>query len=190
MKTKNAILYIFIYLSINLLYGQEIIKRQTFSSNLDAFSGTWEYASENEVLKITLKKGSVDTNTSFGSCIIGDYFYSKNNIILDNYSISNIPSIYNDLTRNTIIIFASNAKLVSVNYVNPNELYLYFYDKQKRKRVYSGKIQLISPTQIRWLLEDDEGDYDEENWVEPGFSVPTNVVMTKTGNINSTPEEL
>ena len=46
-----------------------------------------------------------------------------------------------------------------------------------KKRTLSGKIKLIPPTQIQWILEDDEGDID--GWVEEGFSVPTNVIMTK-----------
>jgi len=45
--------------------------------------------------------------------------------------------------------------------------------------VYSGEILLISPTKIRWILKDDEGDYDEEDWVESGFSVPSDIILTK-----------
>ncbi len=190
MKTKNIILYFFIYLSINLSYGQGIVKRKTYSTNLESYVGVWENVTANYSFKIYLKIGTKDTEVSFGSCLIGDYFYSQNSVILDTYSVSNIPIIFNDLSRKSVIIYASNGKYESVSYANPNELNMIFYDKQRKKRVASGKIQLISPTQIRWLLEDDEGDYDEENWVEPGFSVPTNVVMTKIGNINSTPEEL
>lgn len=179
MKTKNAILIFILCLNANFMLGDGIVKRQSFATNLEAYSGTWEYVSSNEVFRITLINGTEDTDISFGSCLIGDYFYSKNNIIFDSYLLSNIPSIYNDITRKTIIIFASNGKFESVSNANPNELYMFFYDKQRKKRVAKGKIQLISPTQVRWLLEDDEGDYDEENWVEPGFSVPTNVIMTK-----------
>jgi hypothetical protein len=181
MKTKKIILSLFIFLNINLLYGQGIVKKQTFARNLEAYSGIWEYNSGNNVFRIILKNGSKDTNISYGPCLIGDYFYSKNNVIYDSCSISNIPTIYNDLTSETIIIFATNGKYVSANYANPNELNMFFFDKQRKKRVYSGKIQLISPTQIRWLLEDDEGECDIENWEEPGFSVPTNIIMTKIG---------
>lgn len=179
MKIKNAILISILCLNINLLSGQGVVKRQTYSINLEAYVGTWEFTSGSDIFRITLKKGSKDIDTSFGSCLIGDYSYSKNNVILDNYLISEIPTIYNEITYKSIIIFADNGKLISVNSANPNELYMYFYDKQRKKRVYSGRIQLISPTQIRWILEDDEGDYDADDWVEPGFSVPTNIIMTK-----------
>ena len=179
MKTKNAILIFILCLNVNFLVGQGIVKRQSFSTNLNVYIGTWEYTSGNEIFIITLKNGSVDTDISYGSCLIGDYFYSKNNVVLDSYSISEIPTNFNDLTSETVILFASNGKFESVSYANPNELYMFFYDKQRKKRVASGKIQLISSTQIRWILRDDEGDYDGDDWVEPGFSVPTDVVMTK-----------
>lgn len=68
-----------------------------------------------------------------------------------------------------MIIYASNGKVESVNYARPNELYMEFYDKQKKKKVYSGEILLISPTKIRWILKDDEGVYVNEDWVESGF---------------------
>ena len=181
MKTKNAIIISILYLNINLLFGQGIVKRQTYSTNLEAYVGVWENVTANYSFKIYLKIGTKDTKVSFGSCLIGDYFYSQNSMIFDTYSVSNIPIIFNDLSRKSVIIYASNGKYESVSYSNPNELNMIFYDKQRKKRVYNGKIQLVSPTQIRWLLEDDEGDCDIENWVEPGFSVPTNIIMTKIG---------
>ena len=92
------------------------------------------------------------------------------------------PEVYNDINNvynGKIIIYASNGKYGSISYANPNELNMFFYDKQRQKKVYSGKIELLSSNQIRWILEDDEGDYDEEDWVEPGFSVPTNILLTR-----------
>ena len=179
MKTKIAILIFMLCLNVSLIVGQGIVKRQIFPTNLETYLGTWEYTSGNEVFRVYLKIGTLDSKVSFGTCVIGDYFYSKNNVVLDSYTISNIPIIYKDFSGNEVIIFASNGKFESVNYANPNELNMFFYDKKRKKKVYRGMIQLISCTQIRWILRDDEGDYDGDNWVEPGFSVPTNVVMTK-----------
>jgi len=179
MKTRN-IIFITVLLITNFLSAQGIVKRQSFTINLEAYTGTWKYVSSNEGFRFTFINGTEDTDISYGSCLIGDYYYSKNNMVLDTYSINSIPTIYSDLTRKTIIIFATNGKFESVNFANPNELYMHFYDKQFKKKVYSGKIQLISPTQIRWILRDDEGVYtSDEKWVESGFSVPTDVIMTK-----------
>jgi hypothetical protein len=157
--------------------GQGIIQRQTFSINLEAYTGVWEYVAGQETFRINLKIGIKDTKVSYGTCLIGDYYYTKNNSFIDNNWNPNIPAIYNDLSRETITIYASNGKSGSVSRVNSNDLYMYFRDKQMKKRTASGKIKLISPTQIQWILEDDEGDIDD--WVEEGFSVPTNVIMTK-----------
>ncbi len=180
MKTKNLLLFIILCINNIIITGQGVVKREVFPTNLEVYQGAWEYISENEIFRIFLKIGKEDSMVSFGPCIIGDYFYSKNNVVIDNYVISEIPTIDNNLTHNSVIINASNGKYESVKYANPNELYMFFYDKQRKKRVASGKIQLISSTQIRWILKDDEGVYtSDEKWVESGFSVPTDVIMTK-----------
>lgn len=179
MKTLNLILFVILCVSTNSATGQGVVKREVFPTNLEFYKGAWEYTSENETFRIYLRIGKEDSMVSFGPCLIGDYYYSKNNVVLADYTISKIPAIDNDSTHSLVIIYASNGKFLSVNYANPNELYMYFYDKQLKKRVASGKIQLISSTQIRWILKDDEGDYDSSDWVERGFSVPTNVILTK-----------
>ncbi len=176
---RTILLFIIVIICLNLtsIVGQGIIQRQTFSINLEAYTGVWEYVAGQETFRINLKIGIKDTKVSYGTCLIGDYYYTKNNSFIDNNLNPNIPAIYNDLSRDTIFIYASNGKYESVSYANPNELSMFFRDKQMKKRTASGKIKLISPTQIQWILEDDEGDIDD--WVEEGFSVPTNVIMTK-----------
>lgn len=159
------------------LWGHGTIKRQAYTANLDVYSGTWEYVSNNEVFRITLKIGTKDTKDFYGSCLIGDYYYSKNEVVLDNYSDSKNPATYDESSRKTIIIYASNGKIRS-DYVNPNKLYVFFNDKRLKKWAGSGVIQLISPTQIRWILKDDEGIYGNEEVIS-GFSVPSDVIMTK-----------
>jgi hypothetical protein len=84
----------------------------------------WEYVSNNEVFRITLKIGTKDTKDFYGSCLIGDYYYSKNEVVLDNYSDSKNPATYDESSRKTIIIYASNGKIRS-DYVNPNKLYVF-----------------------------------------------------------------
>ena len=178
MKTKIVLISIIICLNLTSVMGQEIIiKKQLYTANLEAYTGTWEYVAGQETFRIILNIGNEDTKWYYGACLIGDYYYTKNNSFIDNNWNPNIPAIYNDLSRDTIFIYASNGKYESVSYANPNELSMFFRDKQMKKRTLSGKIKLISPTQIQWILEDDEGDID--GWVEEGFSVPTNVIMTK-----------
>jgi hypothetical protein len=181
MKTKSIILLFLVCYNLNYSFSQRATKRQSFTTNLEAYQGTWVYKSGTEIFRVCFKIGSIDSDESriFGACLLGDYYYSKNNVVLDSYSASAIPLVYNDQSREQVIIYASNGKVESVNYARPNELYMEFYDKQKKKKVYSGEILLISPTKIRWILKDDEGDYDEEDWVESGFSVPSDIILTK-----------
>ena len=75
-----------------------------------------------------------------------------------------------------VVIYATNGKY-NVNYVDPLKLRVNFNDKRLNKFTGSASIEFISPTQIRWGLKDDEGDYYEDPIM--GFSVPTNVIMTK-----------
>ena len=181
MKTKSILLLFLLCYSLNYSFSQRAAKRQVFTTNLEAYQGTWVYKSGTEIFRVFLKIGTIDSDDSMivGSCLIGDYFYSKNNVVIDSYSVSGIPLVYDNLSKKQVIIFASNGKLESVNYARPNELYMFFYDKQKKKKVYSGEILLISPTKIRWILKDDEGDYNQEDWVESGFSVPSDIILTK-----------
>jgi len=188
MKTKIILSILVIFLSSLILQGQTIFPKKSYTANLENFTGTWEFVSYNEVFRITLKVGSENSDISNGLCLLGDYYYNKNGVELDNYSISSIPSVYSDATKKSVIIYASNGKFDPF-YVNTQKLYVFFNDKRLKKWTGSGSIELISPTQIQWILKDEEGSYDNEEVIS-GFSVPTNIVLTKIGNINSTPEEL
>ena len=67
-----------------------------------------------------------------------------------------------------------------------------FYDQRKRhfggKGITGGYIQLLSPTKIRWKLDEEKGIWNETEGDESisdaerrpiGFSVPDDVIMTK-----------
>ncbi|MDD3195874.1 MAG: hypothetical protein PHU68_08740, partial [Paludibacter sp.] len=107
MKTKHILLFLVLYLTVNTLLAQDIIKRQTFAINLEAYEDTWEYNEGGEIFRIYLKIVPKDTKFSYGLCLIGDYFYSKNNVILDTYTASDVPEVYNDINSSKIIIYAS-----------------------------------------------------------------------------------
>jgi hypothetical protein len=50
-------------------------------------------------------------------------------------------------------------------------------DKRFEKASANCEIILISPTQIRWILQDSEGPVDED--FVSGFSIPTDVILTR-----------
>jgi len=164
--------------NINSFYSQSTtLKSQLYTENLDLFSGNWEYNYGNVIFRIVLKIGADESDSNFGTCLIGDYFYSKNGFVMDNYNEAEIPTSYTDANYNSIIIFASNGN-VNAKWVRPNILYVFFKDKRTNSKTFSGSIELISPTQIHWVLKGDEGVYDNEE-ISKGFSVPTDVIMNK-----------
>ena len=176
---RTILLFIIVIICLNLpsVVGQEmIIKEQLYTANLEAYTGTWEYNNGSDVFRIFLKKVNEDIPVSIGECLIGEYYYQKNGVLLDSYVESQIPIIYNNITRSKVVIYATNGKY-NVNYVDPLKLRVNFNDKRLNKFTGSASIEFISPTQIRWVLKDDEGDYYEDPIM--GFSVPTNVIMTK-----------
>lgn len=163
--------------NINSLYSQGITKSQVYTENQESFSGTWEYTSGNEVFRIVLKMGVDETELNSAPCIIGDYFYSKNGFVIDKYNEAEIPSSYTETNYKSLIIFATNAK-VKANWVSPNNLYVFFRDKHTKTWTGNGNIELISPTQIHWTLQGEEGVYINDD-SDKGFSVPTDVIMNK-----------
>ena len=177
IKNIITILIIMLCFNANTLYTQGIAKRQSFTANLELFNGTWEYANGNELFRIVLKMGTNDTNLFYGSCLLGDYFYSKNAVVMDSYNEISLPTTYDENSRNSIIIFASNGN-IRADWVRPYTLYVFFRDKRLNKFTGSGGIEFVSPTQIHWVLKGEEGVYDNDDSFK-GFSVPTDVIMTK-----------
>jgi hypothetical protein len=149
---------------------------KTYSANLDAYVGVWEYKSANEVFRINLIKGSKNTRLSIGETLIGDYFYQKDGVVLDNYFSDAIPSQISDRNYHDIVVRATNAKSNPEN-INPNKLKMVLKDKRLIKSSACCEVMLISPTQIRWILADCEGPVDSDFAL--GFSIPTDVILTK-----------
>ena len=160
-----------------ILYPQGITKSQVYTENQENFSGTWEYTSGSEIFRIVLKMAVDETVLNSAPCLIGDYFYSKNGFVMDNYNEAEIPSSYTETNYKSLIIFATNAKVKAI-WVSPNNLYMYFKDKRTMYKTFSGSLELISPTQIHWVLKVDEGEYDNDDSII-GFSIPTDVIMNK-----------
>jgi len=173
------IIIVLTLLTTESLYCQlpTITQLPIYTSNLNSYVGKWEYTNGNVAFIIYLQKGKEDIPVSIGECLIGDYYYKKDGIILDNYESSQIPIVYNNTTRSNVVIYATNGKY-NINYINPLKLRVYFNDKRSKTWTGSGSIELISPTQIHWVLKGDEGVYDNEE-ISKGFSVPTDVIMNK-----------
>ena len=82
-------------------------------------------------------------------------------------------------------IWASN-NATSLDYIDPNRVGVLFYDQRKKhfggKGILGGKILLLSSDKIRWHLDEKLGlalEEPDEYTELIGFSVPSDVIMTK-----------
>ncbi|MDU0978972.1 MAG: DUF6705 family protein [Phocaeicola vulgatus] len=141
------------------------------TKNLDAYIGTWMYQSNDTIFKIVLKKGYAEDQHMIINGLMGGYFLSVKGIIVENYF--------------NFSIWASN-NATSLDYIDPNRVGVLFYDQRKKhfggKGILGGKILLLSSDKIRWHLDEKLGlalEEPDEYTELIGFSVPSDVIMTK-----------
>jgi hypothetical protein len=155
------------------------------TKNLDAYAGIWEYATATDTFRVVLKKGIESRPRTYYEVLIGGYRHVKNGVVVGDYTKGPIPSVFlnKDLSEGDeeITINGTNA-LSDPDRIDPNEIRILFKDRGLGKMTQSGRMTLLSPTQARWILKDDEGDYALLPGEQPpimGFSVPTDVIMNK-----------
>jgi len=185
-KLLLPILSLFIF---SFALAQE--KRVGYSIDLTPFVGTWEYRTENELFKVMLVKGKIDNSLAMFDCILGGYYYQKDGQVIADY-LSPIPAV-SDFTINggsKIIACAFSYDQSRIAEYAPDYLFVtYFDDKKEGKSSGEGSsITLLTYNTIkwelkegeRWIIKDRNGNYLEGHEPKPeGFSVPTNVVLTK-----------
>jgi hypothetical protein len=148
----------------------------------DKLVGTWEYKTAAETFRIVLVKGWMDTHYSKEECLIGGYSYVKNGVTIGNYT-QNIPATYTD-DNDKITILGGKIR-VSKTQLSSNSIWIMFTDKKIGKTTFgfytkTNNFTLLSSTEARWQIFEDEGEYDPNCPPPPeGFSVPVNVIMKK-----------
>lgn len=55
------------------------------TKNLDAYTGTWVYQSNDTIFKIVLKKGHVESEYMITNGLVGGYFLSVKGKVVENY---------------------------------------------------------------------------------------------------------
>lgn len=55
------------------------------NKNLDAYTGTWVYQSNDTIFKIVLKKGHVESEYMITNGLVGGYFLSVKGKVVENY---------------------------------------------------------------------------------------------------------
>ena len=149
--------------------------------NLNPYVGTWKYtnASTKEEFTVVLRETTYRyQNEPLEQCIVGIYIYKKNGqIIYDNSSqfTSNVSAIKMPIYAGTSVKSGTPSKLI---------FYVKDYGKMKNgsPKTSEGWLTLISssnPKQLRWQPEEPEGVYVAEQAPIPGFSIPTDIILTK-----------
>ena len=182
---KTIFIFTFLLLSIGSTYGQNI--RQWHSANLDFYVGTWRYTNTatNEEFTINLRKTVYISSLSMirEDCIVGAYIYKKNGVLV----LDNMDEFMVDRPIFPGPIYASNARETE-SAVNPNKLRTTVQDygilspASERPKSGMGIITIVSvanPKQIHWTLEDPPGARIAGHSPPLGFSIPTDIVLTK-----------
>jgi NDP-sugar pyrophosphorylase family protein len=174
---------IILILSISILSFGSIAAQQKHlhTKNLDAFTGIWEYKTENELFRIVFVKGKYSNSNAKikYDCVIGGYLYIKDRDTIGDYT-KNIPVQSSEHNLKEITIRGTNAGPDST-VIDPNHIRLVFNDRKIGKitwgfGIFQNKFTLLSPTEARFQVFNDEGDgldYPLE------FSVPVDVIMKK-----------
>ncbi|MDR0982513.1 MAG: hypothetical protein LBM07_04630, partial [Culturomica sp.] len=163
--------------------AQDVSRVPVYTENLDFYAGTWEYKNGDEVFRIFLKKVPEEIHfikTHYGEILIGDYYYKKGGVVLDQYNEEDIPNIKNRQVVASPPIDASNGSIYK-QYVDPLRLRIHIYDKRFNGKGSEGFITYISDAQIRLEVGEGEGVVILEEGEEDieGFSFPTDVVLTR-----------
>ena len=112
------------------------------TKNLDAYTGTWVYQSNDTIFKIVLKKGHVESEYMITNGLVGGYFLSVKGKVVENYL--NITSTSRHLDKRDehikFYFWASN-NATSLDYIDPNF-------SSRCQRILSGDSRSISPPAI------------------------------------------
>lgn len=153
---------------------------QSYTANLEFYVGTWRYtnASTGEEFTIQLRKTSrVHVEDGTIDCLVGAYTYKKNGQII----VDCINQYNSQIDPLNMPIYATNRTFAASD-VNPDRLYMYVIDVGMNKTTFSNDILIISgtdPKKIRWILRNDEGEYETQDLPPTEFSIPTDIVLTK-----------
>ena len=153
---------------------------QSYTANLEFYVGTWRYtnASTGEEFTIQLRKTSrIHAEDGTIDCLVGAYTYKKNGQII----VDCINQYNSQIDPLDMPIYATNSTS-EASYVKPDRLYMNVIDIGKNKTTYSNEILIISgtdPKKIRWILRNDEGEYETQDLPPTEFSIPTDIVLSK-----------
>ena len=170
---KRLIMILMLIMPSCMIYAQ-------YTSN-DYF-GTWVYQSKDTVFTIKIQKTVLNEK----ELIVGGYSLKVKGVLTDNY-IGNPPANWkpNTMAQNNDIYIFGKCRVDE----GESLVTIAFYDQRKKhfegkSPIGGGKMELISPTQLHWVLNEEQGIANWEgspygDFKPIGFSVPTDVIMTR-----------
>ena len=179
-----------LFILLVAMYSIAVYAQQTAKD----YIGTWKYEKEDTVFTIRLIKGEafykgkpkaeIDEELIFGG-----YSLSVKNKMVENYITDiNTKWVYENINGGEQHIYIYGA--CNTRYKGKKGIGFKFYDQRMKhfngEGIWGGTLEPIGPNKLHWTLNEKEGIWWEteglEDWVEVkpiGFSVPTDVIMTK-----------
>ena len=153
---------------------------------IEDFVGTWQYVNNDTVFTVKFVKGtSINNHVQTRMLRLhGGYALEVNGTLLDSYlDVDSIRDMQVNPSERKIYVIASTLKSYT------RSLGMTFYDQRKKhfngKGIGGGSIVMIAPNKLYWKLDEalgislTEGCEDCPEVKPIGFSVPTNVILTK-----------
>ena len=183
MRTRILLLF--------LLFTVTTITAQTEEAKYytEDFVGTWQYVNNDTVFTVKFIKGTqingFTEKVNKRSRLNGGYALQVKGVVVDDYLDVNAV-LDADINPPLQYIYMTG----SVSFLPTNYFVFIFYDQRKKhfngKGIWGGYITMLSKNKLKWELNEARGIYVHTEGCEDcpeikpiGFSVPTNVILTK-----------
>ena len=184
MRTRILLLF--------LLFTVTTITAQTQDAKFytEDFVGTWQYVNNDTVFTVKFVKGTqingFTEKVNKRSRLNGGYALQVKGVVVDDYLENINPVLDAHINPPLQYIYMTG----SVSFLPTSYFVFKFYDQRKKhfngKGIWGGIITLLSKNKLKWTLNEERGI---STWLEGcedcpeikpiGFSVPTNVILTK-----------
>ena len=183
MRTRILLLF--------LLFTVTTITAQTQEAKYytEDYVGTWQYVNNDTVFTVKFIKGTMingfTEKVNKRSRLNGGYALHVKGVVVDDYLDVNAV-LDADINPPLQYIYMTG----SVSFLPTSYFVFKFYDQRKKhfngKGIWGGYITMLSKNKLKWELNEARGIYVHTEGCEDcpeimpiGFSVPTNVILTK-----------
>lgn len=149
-----------------------------YTSNLEAYEGTWKCETESYVFTMELRKTTFHTRWRHTETLVGDYGLIRNGNVVA--AIENPIDHITDYNLSLVIIHADNAA-TNPALTTDSVLFLYFFDKEYQKEsLQFNYLRLLENGHLLFHIQEDEGAYLDDYPLDI-WSVPTDMELVRVG---------